>query len=129
MPGALGSSKLSGARSEALAEYLLGRWGPVLRGRDDADFGIDLYCALADEVGSRVVVRTLYTVQVKSNRDSWKLKDEEAVRWFIAHPTPLLLSIIDKAAGTIEVFQTFARFDLWAQGRYPVPLVLKPGVA
>lgn len=129
MPGALGTSKLSGARSEALAEYLFGRWGPVLRGRDDSDFGVDLYCALADEIGPRMLVRTPYTVQVKSSRGAWEFRDDHAVRWLVAHPTPFLLCVIDKDDGVIEVFHTFARFDLWARALYPTPLVLRPARA
>ena len=127
MPGAISVNKSGGARSEALAEYFFSRWGPVLRGRDDSDYGVDLYCALAEEIGERLLLRDHYTVQVKSNRKPWEFRTNEAVEWFIAHPSPLFLAVVDKKAGSIEVFQTFARFDLWASGKRPASLSLRLG--
>jgi hypothetical protein len=74
-----------------------------------------------------MVLSRHYTVQVKSTRDPWSFKDHEAIEWLVNHPSPLFLAIVDKRSGTIDVFQTFARFDLYVHARYPTPLVLYPG--
>jgi hypothetical protein len=127
MPGAVGVNKTSGAQSEILAEYLFSHGGPVLRGRDESDYGVDLFCALAKRDGQQMLVSWPYTVQVKSNRAPWRFEASETIEWLVNHPSPFFLAIVDKSDGTIDVFQTFARFDLYVHARYPTPLVLRPG--
>jgi hypothetical protein len=128
MPGSVSVTKMSGARSEVLAEYLFSHGGPVLRGRDESDYGVDLFCALAKREGQRMLLSRPYTVQVKSNRSPWVFKESETIEWLVNHPSPFFLAVVDKGTGTIEVFQTFARFDLYVHARYPTPLVLHPGM-
>src|SRR5450631_4076590 len=103
MAGAHSAISWRGARSEVLAEYVFSSWGPVVRGRWEFDYGVDLYCSLSTTVGQRAWVGDSYTVQVKSTRDPWVFDGPEEVRWLIEHPSPLFLCVVDKAAGKISV--------------------------
>jgi hypothetical protein len=63
-----------GARSEILAQYLFSAFGAVSRVLQHEDYGIDLYCSLAEKVSSAWLVRDVYFVQVKSESvPSWLL--------------------------------------------------------
>jgi|ERR1022692_4784853 hypothetical protein len=127
MAGAHSAIAGRGARSEILAEYLFSAWGPVVRGRWEFDYGVDLFCAFADTVGQRAWVANNYTVQVKSNRDTWLLESAEEVRWQVEYPSPFFVCIVDKARGEISIYQTMSRFHAGARGQLPDQLQIIPG--
>lgn len=126
MPGANASNLHIGSRSEMLADYFFGTFGPVTPVRGHDDYGLDLYCALSERVGQRSIVRESFSVQVKSTADGWSFESPEEIRWLLEQTNPVLLCVVDKNAGTVEVFHTFARFDVEAHS-VPHRLVLKPG--
>ena len=99
-----------GARSEILAQYLFSAFGAVSRVLQHEDYGIDLYCSLAEKVSSAWLVRDVYFVQVKSESvPSWLLSGD-SVLWISRHPVPVFLASVDKDQQTIEVYHTLPRF-------------------
>jgi hypothetical protein len=127
MPGAVASNLYLGSRSEMLADYFFGTFGPVTPVRGHDDYGLDLYCAFVERIGQRSWAREYFSVQVKSTPDPWAFEDEESVRWLVDQRNPIFLCVVDKKAGALEVFHTFGRFAM-PPGRVPSRLVLKPGV-
>ena len=126
MPGAYAGNLKEGSRSEILADYLFSQWGAVTPVRRQDDFGIDLYCTLSDRVGPLAVVRDYFVVQVKSGDDPWEFKDQISVKWLVEYPTPLFLACIDKKEGSVSVYHVMPRFYVWALGRLPQRLLLRP---
>jgi hypothetical protein len=126
MPGSYAGNLKEGSRSEILADYLFSQWGAVtpVRGRDD--IGVDLYCTLSDRIGPLAVVRDYFVVQVKSGTDPWVFKDQDSVKWLVEYPTPLFLACVDKKKGSVSVYHVMPRFYVWALGRLPKRLVLRP---
>jgi hypothetical protein len=128
MSGAIAANLHEGSRSEILADYLFSSWGPVTPVRRQDDFGIDLYCTLTERIGQKARVRDYYSVQVKSEEDTWKLKDGDAVKWLVEHPTPLFLCMVSKKESRVRIYHVFPRFYLWAIGTLPSYLELNPGI-
>jgi len=126
MAGSVTANFHEGSRSELLADYLFSTWGTVTPVRRQDDYGIDLYCTLTARVGQRAVVTEHYAVQVKSTTDPWVLSDEQSVRWLIEHPTPLFLACVDKTSGFLRIYHLTPRFYVWAMGRLPARLELRP---
>ncbi len=126
MPGAYAVNLKEGSRSEILADYLFSQWGAVTPVRRQDDIGIDLYCALADQIGSLGVVREYFTVQVKSDTAPWEFKDPDSVRWLVEYPTPLFLACVEKKNGSVSVYHLMPRFYLRALGKLPERLELRP---
>jgi len=126
MTGTIAANFHQGSRSEILADYLFSGWGAVTPVRGQNDFGVDLYCTLTEDKSRRGIVTDYYAVQVKSNTDPWVFSDEIAVRWLVQHPTPLFLACIDKSAGVLRVYHISARFYVWALGKLPSRLELRP---
>lgn len=126
MPGAVGSNFHAGSRSEMLADYFFGTFGPVTPVRGHDDFGIDLYCALVERKGQRSVPVEYYSVQVKSVADPWVFNDPESIRWLMEHNNPIFLCVVDKYQATVEVFHTFGRFAILPD-RPPEQIILRPG--
>lgn len=124
MPGAYVPT--GGGRSEVLADYLFSAWGTVNPVRWQDDYGVDLFCTLAEDDGKRAIVREYFTVQVKSNLKPWKFPDREAVRWLVQYPSPLFLATVDKTQGIVRVYHVMPRFYVWALGSLPDTLELKP---
>ena len=126
MTGSIASNLHVGSRSEMLADYFFGTFGPVTPVRGHDDYGLDLYCALAARVGQRSFARDYFSVQVKSTHDAWVFDDQESVRWLVEQSNPILLCVVNKQAAIVEVFHTFGRFVVppW---QLPSRLVLKPG--
>src|SRR5580658_8025988 len=89
------------------------------------DFGIDLYCALFDQIGQGAAVRDYFSVQVKSGLIPWEFKTAEQVRWLLEYPTPILLACVDKKKLTAAIYHVMIRFLLRALGS-PGSLVLIP---
>lgn len=115
-----------GGRSEILADYLFSAWGTVNPVRWTDDYGVDLFCTLADVVNKRAIVREYFTVQVKSNQKPWTFPDPDAVNWLVRYPTPLFLATVDKTNGLVRIYHVMARFYLWALGSLPDTLDLGP---
>jgi hypothetical protein len=126
MPGTYAPNLKEGSRSEILADYLFSQWGAVTPVRRQDDVGTDLYCTLADRIGQRAVVRDYFTVQVKSNTSSWVLRDKEEATWLVEYPTPLFLACVEKKKGQVSVYHVMPRFFVWALGKLPSRLELKP---
>jgi hypothetical protein len=124
MTGAYAPNFREAFRSEILADYLFSAWGTVTPVRDD--YGIDLYCTLFDRLGQRALVRDYFVVQVKSDANPWVFEYQESVRWLVEYPTPLFLACVDKKNGILRVYHVTPRFNVWALGRLPNRLVLKP---
>jgi hypothetical protein len=115
-----------GSRSAVLADYLFSSWGTVTPVRQADDHGVDLYCTLAEQEGSRAIVTDYYVVQVKSNTDPWIFEYAESVRWLVNYPLPLFLATIDKKQGLLCVYHLMPRFLVAALGELPSRLVLRP---
>jgi hypothetical protein len=126
MTGAYAPNPHEGSRSEILADYLFSSWGTVTPVRRQDDYGIDLYCTLSDRIGQRAVVRDYFVVQVKSGTDRWIFEHEESVRWLVEYPNPLFLACVDKKNLSVSVYLVMPRFHVWALGKLPVRLELKP---
>lgn len=126
MTGAYAPNRHEGSRSEILADYLFSSWGTVTPARRPDDYGIDLYCTLSDRIGQRAVVRDYFVVQVKSGTDPWVFEHEESVKWLVEYPNPLFLACIDKKNLSVSVYHVMPRFQVWALGKLPVRLELKP---
>lgn len=128
MPGILAANLKEGSRSEILADYLFSQWGAVTPVRTSDDIGVDLYCTLCDRIGRRAVVRDYFTVQVKSGTvpPSWVLKGQAEVKWLIEYPSPFFLAWVEKEKGTVSVYHLMPRFHVWALGRLPKRLELRP---
>lgn len=126
MTGAVAANLHEGSRSELLADYLFSTWGTVSPVRRQDDYGIDMYCTLTARAGQRAVVTDHFAVQVKSTTDPWVFSDEASVRWLVEHPTPLFLACVDKAAVILRVYQVTPRFYVWAMGKLPGRLELRP---
>jgi hypothetical protein len=128
MTGAYAPNPHEGSRSEILADYLFSSWGTVTPVRRQDDYGFDLYCTLSDRIGQRAVVRDYFVVQVKSGTDPWVFEHEESVQWLVEYPNPLFLACVDKKNLSVSVYHVMPRFNVWALGKLPVRLELKPEV-
>jgi Domain of unknown function (DUF4365) len=126
MPGSYAANLKEGSRSEILADYLFSRWGAVTPVRRQDDVGVDLYCTLSDRLGRRTVVRDYFGVQVKSGTDPWVFKHQNSVKWLVEYPTPLFLACVDKEKGSVSVYHLTPRFYVWALGKLPPRLELRP---
>ena len=116
MPGSFAVNAKEGSRSEILADLLFSRWGPVTPVRRTDDFGIDLYCALFDQIGQGAAVRDYFSVQVKSGLIPWEFKTMDQVRWLLEYPTPIFLACVDKKKLTVAIYHVMIRFLLRAMG-------------
>jgi hypothetical protein len=116
MPGSFAVNAKEGSRSEILADLLFSRWGPVTPVRRTDDFGIDLYCALFDQIGQGAAVRDYFSVQVKSGLIPWEFKNAEQVRWLLEYPTPIFLASVDKKNLSVAIYHVMIRFLLRAMG-------------
>lgn len=126
MIGAYAHHFHEGSRSEILADYLFSAWGTVTPVRRADDHGLDLYCTLADKIGRRAVVREYFVVQVKSDNSPWVFAYPESVRWLVEYPSPLFLAVVEKKKQLIRVYHVMPRFAVWALGKLPKRLKLKP---
>jgi hypothetical protein len=126
MVGAIATNLHEGSRSEYLAQYVFASFGTAVSVPHQEDSGIDLYCTLAERVGSRAWPRAHFSVQVKSTFDPWVLDSEESVRWLIQHPLPFFLCIVDKASARLRVYHTSPRFYAWSLPPLPRHLELRP---
>jgi hypothetical protein len=102
--GAGAQNARQGYRSEQLADYVFTAWGTVTPVRGGNDHGLDLYCSLTDRVEQRALVREFFAAQVKSEGFSWNLGTPDAVKWFIDHPTPLFLCVVEKNQGRVSIY-------------------------
>jgi len=74
-------------------------------------------------------VRDYYTVQVKSDGQTWQFNDRESIKWLVEHPVPIFLCIANKKKGQVRVYHVMKRFHVWAMGELPESLELIPGEA
>jgi hypothetical protein len=125
--GSIAANLHEGSRSEYLANYLLAQFGTAISVPHQEDSGIDFYCTIMERVGQSAWPRHHYTVQVKSTLEPWIFKSSESVKWFVKHPLPLFLMVVDKSQSRFRVYQTLARFLVWTVSA-PLPdrLVLIP---
>jgi hypothetical protein len=72
-------------------------------------------------------VREYYTLQVKSDGQTWRFNDRESVKWLLEHPVPIFLCMINKKKGQVRVYQVLKRFHVAAMGELPDSLELIPG--
>ncbi len=86
--------------------------------------GLDIYCTLLEHEGRRAWPRAYYSVQVKSTVDPWVFEGTDSVRWFIEHPLPIFLCIVQKAEARILVYHTTPRFAVWTMPELPQRLEL-----
>jgi hypothetical protein len=110
MPGTLARNFRSANRSEVLAHFLLSTWGTVTSVAPVDDYGIDLYCTLAENIGLRSIVTDYYSVQVKSSDDPWVFDTPEAIKWLFEYSTPLFLGCVDSTKTVLSIYQTMPRF-------------------
>jgi hypothetical protein len=78
--GGVAANFHEGRRSELLADFIFSQWGTVTPVRQSDDHGTDLYCTLTERVGQLMRVRDYYTVQVKSDGQTWKFNYEAVPR-------------------------------------------------
>ncbi|MGH7147739.1 MAG: hypothetical protein ACREIJ_07560 [Nitrospiraceae bacterium] len=126
MVGAIAANLHEGSRSEYLAQYVFASFGTAVSVPHQEDTGIDLYCTLAERIGSRAWPRAYFSVQVKSTMDSWILDSQDSVRWLVEHPLPLFLCVVDKHSARLRVYHTSARFYAWSLPPLPSRLELVP---
>ncbi|MBA2848377.1 hypothetical protein G4V39_03875 [Thermosulfuriphilus ammonigenes] len=95
-----------GARSEYLAQYVLSAFGIAIPVPRPEDAGIDLYCAIGEEVGKRLLIENYFVVQVKSNKNDIIHEPEESVKWILSQKYPFIICVVNKYEGIIELYQT-----------------------
>jgi Leucine Rich repeat len=115
------------SRSEYLAHFVFSSLGTSIPVPRPEDTGLDLYCTLTRRVGQRIWPQGYYSVQVKSNMDSWTFEGHDSVRWLIEHPLPLFLCVVLKKEALVRVYQTSPRFYPWSLGLLPQRVELIPG--
>ncbi len=116
------------SRSEYLAHYVFSSLGTSVPVPRPEDTGLDLYCTLTKRIGQRIWPQAYYSVQVKSNMDSWTFEGHNSVRWLIEHPLPLFLCVVLKKEALLRVYQTTPRFFAWSLPPLPKRLELIPGL-
>ena len=116
------------SRSEYLAHYVFSSLGTSVPVPRPEDTGLDLYCTLTKRIGQRIWPQAYYSVQVKSNMDSWAFEGHNSVRWLIEHPLPLFLCVVLKKEALLRVYQTTPRFYAWSLPPLPRRLELIPGL-
>ena len=126
MVRAVGTYFHEGSRTEYLAHYIFASFGTAIPVPHHEDSGVDIYCTLTENIGGRSWPRAYFSVQVKSNMESWIFKDPEEIRWLVQHPLPLFLCVIDKKAARIRIYHTAPRFYIWAMPPLPDRLELIP---
>lgn len=113
-----------GSRSEYLAAYVFSSFGTASAIPHQEDHGFDLYCTLADRHGRVAWADKPFSVQVKSTYDPWEFKNRQSVEWFIRHPLPLVLCVVDKDRNHLSLYQTTPKFYYWTINQ-PLPEHLK----
>jgi hypothetical protein len=56
---------------------------------------------------------------VKSKIEPWVFNSRNSVRWFIEHPLPIFLCIVQEAEARILIYHTTPRFTLWTMPELP----------
>jgi hypothetical protein len=126
MPG-FASGFHEGSRSEYLAQYVFSGFGTASAIPHQEDHGFDLYCTLAQSEGPAAWADKPYTVQVKSGRERWTFKNQRSVAWFIKHPLPMFLCVVDKHKLHFQIYQSTPKYYFWASCQpYPDRLELRP---
>lgn len=125
--GSIAPNLHEGSRSEYLALYVFSMFGTAVQVPRQEDFGVDLYCTLFSERdGQRVWPEAYYAVQVKSDETVLTFPHPKSVEWVVRYPAPLFLCIVEKKAGLIRVYQTFARFGAAVSNALPSSFVMVP---
>lgn len=116
-----------GSRSEYLAAYVFSSFGTASAIPHQEDHGFDLYCTLSKRDGRVAWADKPYSVQVKSNYDPWEFKNPKSIEWFIRHPLPLFLCVVDKERNQLSLYQTTPKFYYWTINQpFPEHLNLFP---
>src|SRR5215470_7086274 len=126
-PGSLAINLHEGSRSEYLAQFVFSSFGTAIPVPHQEDTGLDIYCTLLERDGQRAWPRAYYSVQVKSTMEPWVFNGRNAVRWFIEHPMPIFLCVVQKAEARILVYHTAPRFAVWTMPELPERLELELG--
>lgn len=108
MPGSIAANFHEGTRSEYLAQYVFSAFGTAVPVPHPEDSGVDLHCTLGDRVGQRFLVEDYFLVQVKSTRDCIVYDGKEEVDWLLSHSYPFFICYVNKADGSISIYQTLA---------------------
>ncbi len=103
MPGAIAPNLREGRRAEYLAQHFFSSFGTAVSIPHQEDHGLDLFCTLCKRVGQKAWAETAFTVQVKSDMRPWVLDNADSVRWFVEHPLPLLLCVVEKPSARVRV--------------------------
>lgn len=128
MTGSLAANFHEGSRSEYLAQYVFSSFGTAIPVPHQEDTGLDIYCTLLEQVGQRAWPRAYYSVQVKSTVDPWVFDGPDSVQWFIEHPLPIFLCVVQKAKARILVYHTTPRFAVWTMPELPQRLEVTLGI-
>src|SRR6266436_144320 len=123
-PGSLAINLHEGSRSEYLAQYVFRSFGTAIPVPRQEDTGLDIYCTLLEQEGRLAWPQAYYSVQVKSKMEPWVINGRNAVRWFIEHPMPIFLCIVQKAEARILIYHTTPRFAAWTMPERPERLEL-----
>jgi hypothetical protein len=126
MPGSTAHNIHEGYRSEYLAQFAFSSFGTCTSIPGAEDTGLDLLCTMTERLGKHAWARQHYFVQVKSTMEPWRFESENEVRWLIDHPSPIFLCVVSKAEARLRVYQTTARFYIWAMAPTPTLLDLVP---
>src|SRR5690348_2930181 len=124
--GSIARNPHEGSRSEYLAQYIFASFGTVAAVPHHEDSGVDFHCTLTENDGQRAWAKASYTVQVKSNMESWTCESKKSVEWLINLPIPFFLGIMDKNNLTLRIYHTAPRFYTWALGDLPDRLEMIP---
>lgn len=95
-----------GSRSEYLAAYVFSSFGTASTIPHQEDHGFDLYCTLSKRDGPVAWADKPYSVQVKSDHGPWEFKNPKSIEWFIRHPIPLFLCVVDRDRNRLSLYQT-----------------------
>jgi hypothetical protein len=123
-PGSIAINLHEGSRSEYLAQFVFSSFGTAIPVPHQEDTGLDIYCTLLERDGRLAWPQAYYSVQVKSTMDPWVFEGTDSVRWFIKHPLPIFLCVVQKAEARILVYHTIPRFAVWTMPELPQRLEL-----
>ena len=96
-----------GFRSEYIANYIFTAFGTAVQVTQGNDMGIDLLCNLAEFVGTSIIFRSSYGVQIKSEGTEFAYSGTVATKWLSKLEYPLLLAEVSKRDAWIKIYSTW----------------------
>lgn len=115
--GTTGNNLNQGRRAEAMAQYIMSKFGPCQRVLQENDYGIDFYCNLMEVKGSVGKTGLLYGMQVKSGDEEFIYESTNLHKWLLQYNIPMFMCRADRGKASIKIFSTWFLNQLLVQSR------------